>query len=445
MTTLNDLTTDLTAVIYTRKSTASDGKSTRDQERECREWCDRNNIPIEEVFCDEGISASKYTTKKRGAWAELKAYLQPGHILVVWESSRATRDLGEWAALNSLCASQGVPLAYSGRVLDLTLSDDAFMGGLDALQSARESHKISERTRRGMRGAAIDGTPHGRPPWGYRRKDTIHPEWEPDPIEAPRVREAVERVLGGESRKSVLRWLQSTGYAPASLGSFTRLLTNPQLAGLRVHQGKVFGGASWPALITEAQHHQLVAASKAGTVTPGTESKHLCSGLVKCGKCGKGLRFKTVAKGRKPLYACPSGCASRLAEVIDREVTKAVMRRLENVNPKDYSGESPEVASALRQIEQLETDLADWEEKAVSGEVSASTFAKVEKDRKAKIKALRPRTVPARLDLLRPEGWEGGTLQQRRTAIRVLLDVTVPPRGKRGHIDVPGVIDITPK
>jgi hypothetical protein len=304
---------------------------------------------------------------------------------------------------------------------------------------------MSEDIQRGMRGAAIDGTPHGRPPWGYRRKDTARPEWELDPDEALRVREAVERVLGGESRKSVLRWLKSTGYAPASLGSFTRLLTNPQLAGLRVHQGKVFGAGSWAAIITEAQHHQLVAESKARTTTPGTESKHLSSGIVKCGKCGEGVRFKTVAKGRKPLYACPRGCVSRLAEVLDRQVVEAVMRRLANINPNDYSTENPEVASALRQIEELEADLVEWEERAISGDVSASVFAKVEKDRRAKIKALRPRTVSAKRTKLRPENWERGTLAERREVVRALFDITLPYTGQRGNVSTPRTIDITPR
>ena len=78
---------ELNAVIYTRKSTASDGKSTADQERECRNWCDANKIHIAKRFRDEGKSASRYGTKTRDAWTELKAYLQPGHILVAWEAS----------------------------------------------------------------------------------------------------------------------------------------------------------------------------------------------------------------------------------------------------------------------------------------------------------------------------------------------------------------------
>ena len=173
MTTLQDLAADLTAVIYTRKSTASDGKSTRDQERECRQWCERNNIPVEQVFCDEGISASKYGTKHRSAWTAVKAYLRPGHILVAWESSRTARDLGEHVNLRSLCDQQNIPVAYNGRVIDFNSGDDRFTAALDAILAERESAQMSERILRGVRGAAAVGAPHGRPPWGYRRKDSI--------------------------------------------------------------------------------------------------------------------------------------------------------------------------------------------------------------------------------------------------------------------------------
>jgi DNA invertase Pin-like site-specific DNA recombinase len=433
VTTLQDLTADLTAVIYTRKSTASDGKSTRDQERECREWCERNNIPVGEVFCDEGVSASRYGTKHRGAWAAVKAYLRPGHILVAWESSRTARDLGEHVNLRSLCDQQNIPVAYNGRVIDFTSGDDRCFAAMDAILAERESALLSERILRGVRGAAAMGAPHGRPPWGYRRKDTARPEWELDPAEAPRVREAVERVLAGESRKSVLGWLRSTeGYAPASQGALGRAILNPQIAGKRVHKGKIIDG-TWPEIITEDQHRQLVASRQAMPLPPGPESRHLCTGIAKCGKCGKPARFKS----NKSLYACPNGCTGRLAEVVDREVEKAVLRRLRNINPDDYSKESPEVASALRQIEQLEAELAKWKAGAMAGDVDYDVYVGREKAIKAQIKALRPRTAPVnRPDLLRPENWESGTLQERRTTVRALLDIKLLGQGR---------FDITPR
>ncbi|MCV7029545.1 recombinase family protein [Mycobacterium sherrisii] len=46
------------AVIYTRVSRDSaGGRSVEDQERECRQECNRNNWPVRAVYCDNSIGA----------------------------------------------------------------------------------------------------------------------------------------------------------------------------------------------------------------------------------------------------------------------------------------------------------------------------------------------------------------------------------------------------
>jgi hypothetical protein len=91
----------------------------------------------------------------------------------------------------------------------------------------------------------------------------------------------------------------------------------------------------------------------------------------------------------------------------------------------------------MHRITQLETDLAKWKAGAIAGDVDYDVYIGREKAIKAKIKELRPRTVPAyRPDLLRPENSESGTLKERRTTVRALLDIKL-----LGH----GVVDITPK
>lgn len=432
--------TDLEGIIYTRKSTVSDGRSTRDQEREGRNWCQGKQVRVGRVFCDEGISASRYGTKARTAWEDLKAYLKPGHILVAWEASRTTRDLEEYVALRNLCANLRVPLAYSGRVLDLTSGEDRFIGGLDALISERESEMISERVLRGIRSAAADGRPHARPPWGYR---AIRPgEWELDPVEAPRVREAVMRLIGGESQYSVLRWLKATGNAPASISSLRRVLCSPTIAGKRVHKGQPTGKATWPAIITEAQHNQIVARTKRSYNLPGPEPKFLLSGIAICGKpgCGEKLRHRSY-RDRKPQYICQHGHVARLMDMLDKEVEKAVFQRLRNINPADYGTEDPRVADANKQIEEIEEELEGWIEAAGQGEVTRAAFAKIEKTMRQRIAALRPRTVSDDKKL-RMENWDKASIRERREWIRRHLRVEVPPLGKRRAR--PEDVNITP-
>ena len=104
--------------------------------------------------------------------------------------------------------------------------------------------------------------------------------------------------------------------------------------------------------------------------------------------------------------------------------------------PTTTARRAPRWSAAMHRITQLETDLAKWKAGAIAGDVDYE-FHRQEKAIKAKIKELRPRTVPAyRPDLLRPENSESGTLKERRTTVRALLDIKL-----LGH----GVVDITPK
>jgi site-specific DNA recombinase len=435
------------AVIYTRVSKLAGGRSVEDQERECRAASEHNNWPIRAVFCDDGISASRYG-KERPAWAALKAELRQGDILVVWEASRAHRDLEEFVALRNLCAQLDVPLSYSGRILNLTNGDDRFVGGLDALVAERESEQIKARVLRGKRAAAAEGRPSTRPPWGYR---LVRPgEWEFDPVEAPRVREAVERLLAGDTMYSVMRWIEETeGFTPSSLTNLRRALTNPALAGLRVHQGETLQGVrgTWEPIVTEQQHKDLVRQLKrmkrtAGyTSRPGPEPKYLLTGIAKCGECGEGLRRKPGKGKRNPSYVCYLGHCSRVAHEMDAAVEKALFEfcplmihiaEAQGVRPVDDQG----AQDAIRQIEELEETLEEWTQAAIKGEISPGAFAKIEKGLRAQIEALEPKTAPPNRRIPDVQDfeteWAHMSMRQRREQVRLSLTITVVPAERRG-------------
>lgn len=422
------------AVIYTRVSRdKADGRSVEDQERECRAECERRGWSVRRVFCDNSIGASRYSAA-RPQWKLLKQDLRRGDVLVVWEASRAQRDMAEYVLLRDLCAELEVPLSYAGKLLNLNDGDDRFTGGLDALLSERESEILRIRVLRGKLSAANEGRTYGRPPWGYRRVDSG--QWEPDPVEAPRVREAVERLLSGETQYSVHEWLKTTdGYSPSSPTTTRRALLNPALAGLRQHKGKTVGKATWPAIITEEQHRQLVARSDRYSAfygfnsQPGREPKYLLSGIAKCGVCGDGLRYRAKA-GRKPYYACHNGHVSRLVEMLDGAVEQAVISRLSEVNPADYESPDPRTDDTLAEIAELERQLADWEKAAIDGTVTPTAFGRIEQGLNARIEGLRASiTEPSELEL-DPEAWADLTVPERRQIVRALFEIVVPKLGR---------------
>lgn len=439
------------AVIYTRVSRdVSKGRSVQDQERECRALCEQNGWDVRGVFCDNDIGASRHSVGERPAWKKLKGDLRAGDILVVWEASRAQRDLEEFVELRNLCAQLNVPLSYAGRVLDLTLGDDRFVGGLDALIAEREAEQIRTRVLRGKRSAAADGRPPGgKPPWGYRRVDAG--AWEPDPVEAPRIREAVERLLDGQSQLSVMRWLRSTGRAPAYPAILRRSLSNPALAGLRVHHGEVVGKAKWKPILTEEQHYKLVGRAQRLTAlhmlhaTPGPDPKHLLSGIATCGKCGKVLKHRAYPH-RRPMYLCPDGHVARDAQRLDQRVLEKLFERLSQVNPAKFKSEDPGITAALREMSDIDEQLQKWIDASIAGEVTPAAFAKIEKGLLDRKNSLKSKTIPK--DLIRVDianldkRWDRDSIRDKRRVIRAFLAVTVNPVGRRKPF--PAGIDITP-
>lgn len=443
------------AVIYTRVSRdVKGGRSVEDQERECREACERKGWPVRATYCDNSIGASRYSAA-RPAWRQLKDDLRQGDILVVWEPSRAQRQMKDFIALRDLCAERGVLVAYAGgRVLDFSLGDDRFTGGIEALLAERESEQIRDRVLRGKRASAADGRPMGRPPWGYlATRDTdaagrIRPQWEPDPVEAPRIKEAVERLLSGESQYAVLEWLKATGNAPTTPTTLRRALLNPALAGLRQHQGDIVGKASWPAIITEDQYEQLKSRDRRmratyGTSSPrGREPVHLLSGIAKCGVCGEGLRHRS-RDGRVPYYDCRKGHVSRLVDMLDKAVEAEIFKRLSDIDPSDYESEDADDSAVMAEIEELERQLAEWEAEARARRVSARMFGQMEQSLLGQIAALRAKIeTPSELELDAAQ-WPELTMGERRHIVRSLFRVVVPPLAKRVRA-LPGDVEITP-
>jgi site-specific DNA recombinase len=448
---LTGMLTSMEAVIYTRVSQdRNDGRSVEDQERECRAECDRKGWSVRAVFCDNSISASRYGNR-RPEWESLKTELRQGDVLVMWEASRAARDLEEFVNLRDQCAELNVPLSYGGKVMDLALGDDRFVAGLDALLAERESEQIRMRVLRGKEAGALEGRPAGRVPWGYRMASPG--VWEPDTVEAPRVREAVERILAGESHNAVYRWLQTTeGYIPPTLTVMCRSLRKPTLAGLRVHRGEVIGKGNWEPIISEAQHTLLVSRMDRKRKAyghldrPGPEPQHLLSHIAKCGTCGSGLPWRRNVHGT-PIYVCPKSHCSRKAEPIDQAVEAALFDRLSRVDPKQFESEDRAVGELWSKVEELERELEEWIEMAKAGEVSPKSFAEIEKGLIKRRDALKAEAVQHDrgdvdlADLL--QNWADTPVREKRDIIRGFFTITVHP-AKRGQKVGLGGVDIAP-
>jgi site-specific DNA recombinase len=443
------------ALIYTRVSQdqTRQGRSVDEQEHECRAVCDREGWTVVDVLSDNGRSASRYATKTRPAWEQVKRRLATDGIdvLVTWEASRNGRDLGEFVELRHICRANGVLLNYSGRTIDLDDSGDSFRAGLDALISEDESERTRKRVLRAMRSQAAKGRPHGRVLYGYRRsydpKTGALTGQEPDPETAEVVREMARRFLSGESLYAITEDLNARRVSGVkwSMNRVKRCLMNPAYTGLRVHQGEVICDADWPPILDRPTFDAIAARlepRRGGR--GGTDVKHLLSGIARCGKCG--ARMYVWKDRAKRVYACTSsgGHLARNKDHLDAYVTAVVLERLRTIDFADMAAEHPEAAHERAEARQLRARLDEVAAECAAGRVSAAMLGKVEAELVPKIKAAdrraRAAAIPPNLDDLAGEGvdrrWDALSIEQRREVVRLLLDVTVLPStrppGSRG-------------
>ncbi|WP_207842571.1 recombinase family protein [Williamsia soli] len=435
------------AVIYTRVSNDDSGRSrsTEDQERECRALCETHGWSVAEVLCDNDIGASRWSGKDRPAYRQLTKVLRKGDVLVTWEASRAQRDLEAYVQLRDLCAQRGVQWCYSGRIYDLSDGDDRFSTGLDALMAEKEAEQLRTRVLRGKRAAALAGRPNGFPPYGYRIvRDPVSGRtltWELDPEPAMVIEEVSQRVLGGESLFAIARELTMRKVpAPTKTGEWLPrrmrlMLLTPSYAGLRVHQGKVIGKGVWPALITEEEHLQLTAilTDPSRVTSSSSATKHLLTGIARCGVCGSVVRYFGPKSLKTPTYQCEANsCVRRRTDLVDELVVENLLARLEALDPDDIDTTNVDAVEAMREARQLRARLEAFADQAADGALTAASLARVEAKLLPQIAAAERRASVSQHPIIGhmagPDArstWETLDILPRRELVRVMMTVTI--------------------
>jgi site-specific DNA recombinase len=248
--------------------------------------------PIIQEYCDQDLSASKYSRKPRPAYLRMLQDLQQGAInaVVVYDQDRLVRQPKELEELFEVCdRGRAWHIAAVSGEIDVRNSDDLFRARILAAVNAKESDNISRRVRRKQRELAERGRPHGGPRrYGYRRDFSAI-----EPDEAAIIQELARRTLAGESLASLCRELNARGIPTAAGGRWNpttlrRILIGPHLAGLRVY-GEQLYPAAWLAILSEDSHHALrVLLTDPQRMTNSLHpTGHLWSGLLFCEHCGK--------------------------------------------------------------------------------------------------------------------------------------------------------------
>jgi hypothetical protein len=332
---------------------------------------------------------------------------------------------------------------------------------------------IRDNVQRGIDGAAVEGRPHGKITYGYRRiydprtraflRQEADPEIRiatgPDGMEheyshAGVVKEIFEKVTGGTPLIAIENELNSRGI-PSPEGSTWRrgvirkMAMNPAYIGKRVLRGTIVGDGVWKGLVDEETYWaavRLLEDPSRTTTRPG-RAVHLLSYLVLCAICGGPMSRQPVTRrswsGEQ--YSClKKKCSSVAKDVLDEYVQRVVVAWLSRRDIYEVltaqCATDAEVAHARTEAARLRGDLEDWRKLAEAGEVTPISFARAEKGLLAQIAEHESRAAEAgippvlrgRIGEQAVAAWAelGDEVAVKRDIIRTVADIRLLPAGK---------------
>ena len=304
-----------TAVIYTRVSLDRDGTkvSPATQEAECRQLCEQRDWQVVGVYTDRNLSAFKRGVK-RPEFDEMFRDLKAGKAahLVAYKLDRLTRG-GVVAAAKLLdkLEDAGAELTCVYGDVDTSTEMGKAVFGLFAAQARQESLNTSIRLSSACAQDAKAGNAHrgGSRQYGLSRASEIIED------EAAIVREAAQRVLAGESCRSIAIDLNARGvrtsrgneWQSETLG---QMLRSPKLTGLRVHRLMVNGvevgsemtEGNWDPILERETWTLLQERLTHTGIRRAAEGHFLTGGIAVCGRCGCSL--KAMASRGFKRYRC---------------------------------------------------------------------------------------------------------------------------------------------
>ena len=397
--------------------------------------------------------------------------------IIVYHGDRLIRQPWDLELLLRLADDRHLSLASVTGTRDLHSEDDRYILRIEVAGFCRSSADTSRRVVRGWQTRAAKGLPigGGKRPFGYgaptgRTGTTGRPIYDTTqlvPEEAAVLREAVERLMAGQTQGGVLSWMNSV--STTSQGnrwtgrSLHHLLVNPRIAGLLAHDGQLLP-AAWPAIITLEQWEavKLILARQAEEHPhPGRERRYLLSGIAECYRCSGTVRAKpTGGRNRKNarLYYCWNpACEDRVGrnvEHLDRYVSGRVLRRLQDPElMTDVLGPDPGVAAEIVALErrkqatkQTLRSLVDHPE-LDPADIAASLagFGRRIAELRARHAATARQRLLARMAGITQEQWEDATpLDVQSETVRALYRVVILPATWKGPGFSPDSVRLEP-
>lgn len=307
------------AALYVRQSHTEDGSSSMPIQLEtCRATAARFELTVVHELCERpSTSGYRNRGRDRPQFLRLLELVHAGEVdcVVTYKSDRLSRGGGPgWAPLIDAIDTAGLDVSKFVLTADGWLSELEI--GIRAAMDREESAKTSARMLAVRAKEAREGKP--RIPcaaYGYRYS-TATKEVTVVVSEAETIRECTRRVLDGETVYSVVadlnrRGIPTTTGGPWRTKTLLAVLRAPRIAGLRSHLGEIVAEGQWEPIISQDEHHRLVAVT-ANRHLHGTKRAPRTFplvGFLTCGRCGQPLRSMTSSQRerKRRRYGCRGG------------------------------------------------------------------------------------------------------------------------------------------
>jgi DNA invertase Pin-like site-specific DNA recombinase/predicted transcriptional regulator len=447
----------LRAFVYARISQDRTGAGlgvTR-QEEDCRLLAKRLGAEVLRAFTDSDISA--YSGKRRPAYEEMLAAMQNGEadIILCWHLDRLTRSTRDLETYIDISEKSGIAThAVQAGELDLATPSGRAVARTLGAWARYESEMKSERQKRQRQQARESGRwTGGVVPFGWTIKDGRPAVHEP---QAALLRYAVDQIYRGATMSSLVKHFDASGEkSPRGAAwnhvSLLQMLTRPKIAGLREVDGEIVDDPVFPPIIGEEKWRGVRALLKAPERRTSFDNngRWLLSGLALC-ECGSPVKIGATRDhrgGRRAVYRCKvpgPNHINRNAENVDRYVNMLVptlLRKSRHMASAlqeplvDKSGDLEAEAGALR------ARLAEAASMAADGVLSMAQLAVMSKKLNAQLAELEESMDKAATgahvtDFDAAQVWDKLSLEERRTIIRDLIEVTITRVGSAGrHFD----------
>ncbi len=423
------------------------------QEADCRACAARAGLEVDEVYCDNDISASTRSRKERPEYRRLLADTRAGQfdVVLAYTSGRLTRKPREHEDLIDLAEAHGVRFEYvQSPSFDLNTAAGRRVARILAANDAGEAEDIAERVTRAVLDQAHDGQPHGgRRPFGWQDdRRTL------DPVEHAVIREIADQLLAGESLYAVAKDLNTRDVRPVYGGPWRAynirlMLLSPRMAGFRTHKDEIVARGKWEPALDEGTWRELkqMLTDPQRRTTTSSSRVALLSGIARCGECDRPVRMRY--NGIRYYWCSDCGLWRRQPE-IDAHVEGYAIAYLEAAHAD--ADPAPVVdAVLLAQAERLRERIAAAKAAfAADDDASEQDLLDVLRDMRAKLAAVEARAVPPRkrrvlAKLAGPgaaERWDALMFEQRRANIADLFDIRLLRKASsdRGPFDPASVI-----